>query len=154
MIVIGVGNRDRGDDAIGPLVIDRLRSSIACFETNGDPSTLVSLLSSDTEVVIVDSMVSGREPGLIDSAEYVPGDRFPGSMEFTRRGSTHGFGVFEALELARILGSLPERVTLVGVEGSRFAAGSDLSPELVNAIDRIVDLILGWASGAGVAVDL
>ena len=149
MIVIGVGNRDCGDDAVGPLVIDRLGSSIPCFETNGDPSTLISLLGSDSQVVIVDSMVSGREPGLVESAEYSPGHGFPGTMEFTRRGSTHGFGVFEALELARILGSLPERVTLVGVEGTRFAPGSDLSPELADAIDGIVDLILGWASESG-----
>lgn len=149
MIVIGIGCRDRGDDAVGPLVVDRLGSSVACFETDGDPSRLVALLGSDPEVVIIESMISGREPGLIDSAEYVLGDRLPGSMEFARRGATHGFGVFEALELARILGSLPERLTLVTVEGTRFAPGSDISPELVHAIDRIVDLVLGWASGTG-----
>lgn len=152
MIVIGVGNRDRGDDAVGPLVVDRLGSSLPCFESNGDPSALICLFGRDSEVIIVDAMVTGSAPGSI---------RFSGlagagetGIEFSGHGSTHGFGVFEALELARALGELPARVTLVGVEASSFEPGSGLSPELEPAIERTVDLILRRAAEPGVWDDL
>lgn len=152
MIVIGVGNRDRGDDAVGPLVVDHLGSSLPCFESNGDPSALISLFERDSEVIIVDAMVTGNTPGTIASAG-VPGAGEPG-VELSGHGSTHGFGVFEALELARALGSLPPRVTLVGVEACSFDPGSGLSPEVESAIQRTVELILRWAAEPAGSVEL
>ena len=147
MIVIGVGNRDRGDDAVGPLVVDRLGSSVTCFESNGDPSALISLFGADPDVVIVDAMVSGRATGSVETIEIEVDETLPSAMGFSGRGSTHGFGVYEALELARIIGSLPARVTLVGIEGSSFETGAGPSPELVAAIDQAVELILERAAG-------
>lgn len=143
MIVIGVGNRDRGDDAVGPLVVDRLGSTLPCFESNGDPSGLISLFGRDSEVIIVDAMVTGGAPGSICSVDW--GEAGGTEIELSRHGSTHGFGVLEALELARALGALPHRVTLVGVEASSFEPGSGLSPELETAIERTVDLIIRWS---------
>lgn len=143
MIVIGVGNRDRGDDAVGPLVVDRLGSTLPCFESNGDPSALISLFDRDSEVIIVDAMVTGGAPGSISSAGLAEAGGT--ASELSGHGSTHGFGVLEALELARALGALPPRVTLVGVEASSFEPGSGLSPELEPAIERTVDLILRWS---------
>ena len=69
MIVIGVGNRSRGDDAVGIRVVERLRGSVDCYESNGDPSELIVLFGSDPEVVVVDAMVSGSEPGTIATTE-------------------------------------------------------------------------------------
>ena len=152
MIVIGVGNRDRGDDAVGPLVVDRLRSSLPCFESNGDPATLISLFGRDSEVIIVDAMVTGGATGSISSAGLAGVGEI--GIDFSGQSSTHGFGVFEALELARALGSLPPRVTLVGVEASSFEPGYGLSPELEPAIERTVDLILRWAAEPGGSDDL
>lgn len=144
MIVIGVGNRDRGDDAVGPLVVDRLGSALPCFESSGDPSALISLFGRDSEVIIVDAMVTGGAPGAISFARLAEAGET--DIELSGHGSTHGFGIFEALELARALGELPPRVTLVGVEAASFEPGSGVSPELESAIDRTVDLILRWAA--------
>ena len=146
MIVIGVGNRSRGDDAVGIRVVERLKGSVECYESNGDPSELIVLFGSATDVVVVDAMVSGSQPGTITTTEIALGIPPSAAVPLRSRTSTHGFGVFEALELARILGTIPERLTVIGIEGANFSPGAPLSPILERSVAQAADLILTLAA--------
>jgi hydrogenase maturation protease len=146
MIVVGVGNRSRGDDAVGVRVVERLKGSVTCYESSGDPSELIVLFGSDPEVVVVDAMVSGSQPGTITTTEIALGIPSSTAMPIRSQSSTHGFGVFEALELARILGTIPARLTVIGIEGADFTPGAPLSPPLERAVAQAADLILTLAS--------
>lgn len=150
MIVIGVGNRFRGDDAVGIRVVERLGPSVTCFESDGDPSNLIVLFGSDPEVVVVDAVQSGSVPGTVTTTEISLAHDAPSQTPLRSQRSTHGFGVFEALELARILGTIPSRLTVIGVEGANFSAGAELSPELETAVEEVADLILRLAAEASV----
>jgi hypothetical protein len=44
------------------------------------------------------------------------------------RSSTHAFGVSDAVELARALGRLPDRLDVYVIEGENFTAGERLKP--------------------------
>jgi hydrogenase maturation protease len=48
--------------------------------------------------------------------------------------STHGLGVAAALALARALGALPSRCTVIAVEGRALAPGSEMSSAVTAAI--------------------
>ena len=146
MIVIGVGNRLRGDDAVGIRVVERLKGSLTCYESNGDPSELIVLFGSDQEVIVVDAMVSGTEPGTITTTEITFGKAPSSAVPLRSQSSTHGFGVFEALELARILGTIPARVTVIGIEGADFSPGAGLSPATERAVALTTDHILSLAA--------
>lgn len=146
MIVIGVGNRSRGDDAVGIHVVERLKGSVECYESNGDPSDLILLFGSDADVIVVDAMVSGSRPGTITTTEIALGALSSPVVPLRSQSSTHGFGVFEALELARILGTIPARLTVIGIEGSDFSPGASLSPVMESAVARAADLILTLAA--------
>ncbi len=150
MIVIGVGNRSRGDDAVGIRVVERLRGSVDCYESNGDPSELIVLFGSDPEVVVVDAMVSGSEPGTIATTEIAFGSTPSNAVPLRTQSSTHGFGVFEALELARILGTIPDRLTVIGIEGVDFSPGAALSPAAERAVAVAADHILMLAAAGRV----
>lgn len=145
MIVIGVGNRSRGDDAVGIRVVERLRGSVRCYESDGDPSELIVLFGSDPEVIVVDAMVSGSQPGTVTTTEIALGMPSAG-VPLRSQSSTHGFGVFEALELARILGTIPARLTVIGIEGFDFTPGAELSPAMEPAVAEAADLILMLAA--------
>ena len=147
MIVIGVGNRLRGDDAVGIRVVERLKGSLRCYESNGDPSELIVLFGSDPEVIVVDAMVSGALPGTITTTEIALGIQPSSVVPLRAQSSTHGFGVFEALELARILGMVPARLTVIGIEGVDFSPGAPLSPAPERAVAQVADLILTLAAG-------
>ena len=56
--------------------------------------------------------------------------------------STHAFGVGEAVELARVLGKLPDRVVVYGVEGGEFAAGEGLTAPVEAAVEPAAQAVL------------
>jgi hydrogenase maturation protease len=135
-VVIGVGNEFRGDDAAGLVVARRLRERaerqtvvLAC---EADPAGLVEAWDGAALAIVVDTVVSGRQPGTVQrfdvSAEPLPA-RLVGS-------STHALGVAEAIELARALHRLPPRTIVYGIEGSSFSTGAPLHPTVERAIDE------------------
>ena len=56
--------------------------------------------------------------------------------------SCHGFGLGEALALARTLGTLPPRLVVFGVELAQAGPGDSLSPSVRAAIPRTVKLVM------------
>ena len=53
------------------------------------------------------------------------------------RASTHHFGLAEAVELARAVGQLPERLVVFGIEGASFGRGrGPRAPAVADAVER------------------
>jgi hydrogenase maturation protease len=59
-----------------------------------------------------------------------------------RHASSHSFGVADALELSRALGTLPPRVVVYAIEGRCFEPGAGLSPEVEQAAARVAAHVL------------
>lgn len=57
-------------------------------------------------------------------------------------GSTHAFGLAEAVELARTLGLLPRRMAIYAIEAGGFDPGAALSPAVVAAAADATALIV------------
>lgn len=140
-IVIGVGNPMRGDDAAGRHVARLLAESppdgVTIHESTGTPDSLMDLWQDAAAVVLVDASQSGNPPGAIERFD-VSTEPLPTSCLHC---STHAFGVAEAVELARSLGSLPPRVIVFGIEGISFEHGEKLSAEIEEAVPRAADLV-------------
>jgi hydrogenase maturation protease len=134
-LVVGVGNADRGDDAAGLLAARRLGG----IELEGDPSALIDLLDGVDDAVVIDAVRSGSEPGTVH--RIAVGDAPVAAIP--RAASTHLIGLADALELARVLGRLPRRTTVYGIEGGRFALGDAVSPAVAAAIERVVSELSG-----------
>jgi hydrogenase maturation protease len=64
--------------------------------------------------------------------------QLPASYSFS---STHAFGVAEAIQLARALDQLPASLIVYGIEGKKFVAGTELSPEVERAVQEVVELV-------------
>ena len=143
VLVLGVGNLDRGDDAAGIQVARRLRASVPedarVCEMGLDGMAMLDAWADATSVVIVDAMQSGSTPGTVERFDAT---RDP--LPLRRFGaSTHAFGVAEAVELGRALGRLPARVVVFGIEGKCFDPGAGLSPEMEQGLDQAVERVLG-----------
>lgn len=149
VLVVGLGSPDRGDDAVGMhvarAVAAREDPRVEVLE-HEDPTDLVELWTGRERVVVVDAVCSGAgaAPGDVRVLETgagldpLPEDAWAG----TGRGGTHAFGLATAVELARALHRLPERVTVVGVEAARFDHGAALSPPVAAAVPGAVDAVL------------
>ncbi len=140
-LIIGVGNPLRGDDGAGPAVIqhlqNRLPPSVITLQLDSDGVSLMEAWRGFERVILVDAAGSGAIPGAIH--------RFDASRTKLPRGlfhySSHLIGVVEAVELARQLGRLPERLVVYGIEGAAFAYSEGLSAEVAAAVERVASAI-------------
>lgn len=143
VVVIGLGNRTRSDDGVGPCVLDALRqddavASLATLVEVGDDTTvMVEALAGQRLAIIVDAVSTGGRPGTVRRIEgadlhLVP---FP-------RASTHTLPLDEALGLAAALGHQP-RVVIVGVEIERCDPGFTLSPAVAASVPAACECVCG-----------
>jgi len=134
MLIIGCGNRDRGDDAAGVLVAEGLRQlGIDVQIHRGDAGELIESWCGVDDVIVVDAVMTGTKVG---SVTFWDGQHPPAFLRSTP--STHGLGLAAAIELSRILGCLPIRLRMYGIEGRHFEIGVEVSPEVKNAVERVV----------------
>ncbi|MGZ5384268.1 MAG: hydrogenase maturation protease [Acidimicrobiia bacterium] len=132
-LIIGIGNRVRGDDAAGLKVVELLGLSDTVLEHDGEPASLIALWEGHDEVVLIDAVTSGGKPGSvieIDASTSI----LPAGM----CNSTHALGPAEAVELARALGKLPAKATLLGIEGRDYSFGAGMSKEVEAAVTAVV----------------
>jgi hydrogenase maturation protease len=142
VLVIGIGNRYREDDAVGPAVAERLRAqlppSVGVMTNDGEGLLdLVLELSDVGTAILIDAAASGAEPGTIHRLEGA--DR--AAFDRIARCSTHSFGVVEAVELARALGRLPPRLIVYAVEAESLGYGQGLSPHVYAAVEDVAGRI-------------
>jgi hydrogenase maturation protease len=141
MLVIGVGNPYREDDGVGRWVAQHLRSfrvpGLTIIEHDGEGTALMQVWAGWDNVLVVDAMRSGAPQGTLTQidarAQSVPVRLFH---------TTHSFGVAEAVELARALGELPDRLRIYGIEGGRYGEGCALTPAVLATAQAVVRLIV------------
>jgi hydrogenase maturation protease len=139
--VICVGNRLRGDDAAGLEVARLLRGTLPndvhITEREGEPTALIDAWDGADALWVVDAVTSASAAGTVHRLEAgdqpLPPDPF--------RASTHHVSLAETVELARVLGRLPARTVVYGIEGGSFAIGEPLTPAVAAAAVAVADAI-------------
>ena len=142
LLLIGVGNQYRKDDAAGLIVVRSLKNQAPVFlkiiEESGEGASLMERWREVDGVIMVDAVSSGAPPGTIHRLDArrqsIPTDFFS--------YSTHAFSVAEAVEMARVLDQLPPRMIIYGIEGESFEFGTGLSPALESAVPQVAESIL------------
>jgi hydrogenase maturation protease len=141
IVVIGVGNELRGDDALGLLTVRLLHEhpvpGVTYLEQPGDGASLIEAWRECRAAIIVDAFSSGSAPGLVHvldaSITEIPHHLF-GS-------SSHTFGVAQAIELSRRLHLLPRTTILCGIEGASFVTGMRLSCAVREHFAELLEII-------------
>lgn len=140
--IIGLGNAMRGDDAVGLLVARQVRQTIGdraeVLEAEMAGVELIHLIEGAGTVILVDAMCSGQQPGTAYRLDASTGPIAPQMFPC----SSHEFGVSETVELGRVLGVLPSKLILYGIEAGAVATGQGLSAPVAKAVDHVVELII------------
>ena len=154
IVVIGCGNLLRSDDAVGPIAIRHLWERLDEAERDGAPRHGVHLVDGGTGGMdVAFKMRSAAKVILIDAAltESKPGTvyRIPGSeieqLPPLQGLHSHSFRWDHALAFAHwLLGDeYPADVEVFLVEAANIQPGWDLSPSVVEGMERVLDLV--WA---------
>jgi len=140
-IIFGLGNPNRCDDAVGLMILDALRAmdlpaGVQLRHHLGDGMGLVNALAETHHAIICDA-VRGGQPGqlvtLDCSQALLPEQPF--------MSSSHGFGLAEAVEMARVMNMLPPKCFIVGVYVASLTTGYAVSQPVQDAIPASVQWI-------------
>jgi hydrogenase maturation protease len=145
-LVIGIGNPDRGDDAVGVQVARRvaaLRPDVRLVELD-QPSDALNAWAPQDTVVVADAVSSNGDPGDILVVDVVAQKLPAGNWS---AGGTHALGLAAVVELARALGKLPRRLVVVGVEAAQFDHGTPMSGAVAAAVPAAADAVLAVIGG-------
>ncbi len=139
--VVCVGNRLRGDDAVGLEVARHLHGTlpegVAITEREGEPTTLIDAWDGADALWIVDAVSSGSGAGTVHRLDAGERPLPPGPF----RASTHHVSLAETVELARVLGRLPARTVVFGIEAASFTIGEPLTPSVAAAAVAVAEAI-------------
>jgi len=146
-LVVGVGNLLLGDEGLGVHVareLERRRAElpegVEILDAGTSLLDQLARLADCREAILVDAVELGGAPGTLyridDLLRGLPEGPEPPSV------SLHDLDLIAALRIGRVLGLLPERVSLIGAEPRSVAPGTGLSPALAVARDRIVELLV------------
>jgi hydrogenase maturation protease len=146
ILIIGVGNPDRGDDAAGLAVTQALSRAlahhalphVAIRESSGDGADLLSAWQGFAVVVLVDATSPTGNAGHIRRLDAVT-QPLPATFF---AASTHAFGVAQGVEMARALGLLPPTLIVYGIEGHQFTLGAPMSAAVRDAVFQVTAAIL------------
>lgn len=147
-LVIGVGNADRADDAIGLMIASRVRADRALGDSRvitraGDMLALIDEWAQSDAVILVDAAAPLSRPGHVHRIDVRAGG-MPHELALSSGcASTHAFGVVETIGLARTLGKLPARFIVYAVEAACFAPGAAMTPAVAAAVEAVSQRVLG-----------
>jgi hydrogenase maturation protease len=142
VLVVGMGNPDRGDDGVGALVVrsvaGRLPADVSLVVRSGDALSLIEDWAGFDALVCVDAATPVTMPGRIHRIDLAS-DQLVREMSFA---SSHAFGVAEAIELARTLGLAPREMVIYTIEGASFDRGASITPEVAAAAEEVAGRVV------------
>ena len=142
VLVVGLGNPDRGDDGIGTIVVQqlagRLPADVALLARSGDMLALIADWAGFDALVCVDAAGPMMGPGRIHRIDLAI-DALPPNISIT---SSHAFSLAEAVSLARTLQLAPQDIVVYAVEGCCFDSGAPLTAAVMMAAGEVARRIL------------
>jgi hydrogenase maturation protease len=142
VLVVGLGNPDRGDDGIGAIVarrlMGRLPSHVAIMVRSGDILSLIEDWGSFDALICADATAPMGAPGRIHRIDLETG-ALPNNISPT---SSHSLGIADAIALARALNRAPQDIIVYAIEGCCFSGGAPVTPQVATAAGEVADRII------------
>ena len=144
-LILGIGS-PFGDDRAGWAVAEAVRAS-AWFQSLAPGSvavewldrpgaSLLTALEGVAHAVLIDAMRSGAPPGTVREVGVDALIGPPGGLT-----SSHGFDLPGALQLGKVLGLLPPRLTILAFEAGSGKGLDGLSAEVRAAVPQVLERI-------------
>ena len=144
-LVVCIGNRLVGDDAVGPVIYDKLKemdlsqgAELKLLGVGG--IALLDFLDGQDRLIVVDAVRFGAPSGTLHL--------FSGETLRTYQGmpvTSHDISLRETIAVGETLypEKMPMELVFLGIEGESFdELGSPLSPSVAAVVNRAVETVL------------
>ena len=135
VVFVGVGNRLRGDDGIGPKLIDLLKKDLPyAIDADGAPENITASIKrlNPLAIVFLDAASLGTGPGSMRIIEA-------GGME-KLEASVHNFSLDVVMEYLKA--ATGADVFIVGVQPERIGEGEKISPSLETPLKELAGILV------------
>jgi hydrogenase maturation protease len=149
--IIGVGNILLMDEGVGPKVVEILQKNykfepeIEIIDGGTLGLDLLPYIEKFKKILLIDIVDFHKEPGYIG---ILRGEEIPPYLK--TKLSLHHVGVQDLLEIARLMGMMPEELVLVGIQPEVIDMGLDLSQTLKVKLNKLVEEVLKIINSWGV----
>jgi hydrogenase maturation protease len=142
-VVVCLGNQYLGDDGLGLAVARELGrrglgEGVLVRAHQTFDLWLLSQYSGASQLIIVDAVKSGSQPGTVTEHEVTPR---PDSLSSIP--GLHSLEVHDLVDFASRTGMLRCPVTVIGVEPKDCDVGEGLSPDVEKSVPDVVSRVLG-----------
>jgi hydrogenase maturation protease len=150
VLVLGLGNVLLSDDGLGPISLGRIErdyripSGVRLVEGGTLGLTLLGELAQAVHVILVDAVDTGEPPGTL---VRLHGEAVRDAVR--ERLSVHQVGVADLLDAARLIGSYPESVVLLGLAPGSIRLGFERTPAVEAAIGKLVSAVVREVASLG-----
>ena len=138
-LVLGLGNLLLEDDGAGLRLLEELRrdprhgEEIEFVDGGSQGLALLGYFDGRARVLVLDAVQLGAPPGTV----HVLG---ASDLRAAHAATAHESGALELLELARLLGEVPENVVVLGIEPEVMRTGIGLSEAVEAALPEALSL--------------
>ena len=142
-VVIGLGNPFRGDEGVGPRLVQQLsqqmcpNDTVRFFDLGTAGMRLLDAIAGVRKVVVVDCALMGLPPGTL--RRFVPEQ--VKSLKSLGGFSIHDTDLMQILALSKQLGESPEQVVLFGIQPENLNYTMELSSILTQHWETYVAAI-------------
>jgi hydrogenase maturation protease len=137
---VGCGNPFAGDDSVGLEIVHRLQVcggfDCECRELSDDNLGLLEFFASADLILFLDAVQTGAPAGTLHLVPLPSPDIVPRALGTV---SSHGWGLDEAIRMARALGRRLPRLMLLGIELENVTPGAPRTPPVNAALETVVE---------------
>jgi len=147
LTIIGCGNLNRSDDAVGVLIAQRLQQYLAqhphphmrVYDCGTAGMEVMFQARGSKKLIIIDASSTGSEPGAVFK---VPGKELEALPELSY--NLHDFRWDHALAAGKKIfkEDFPEEVTVYLIEAKNLGFGLELSPVVQHSADLVFEEII------------
>lgn len=154
VLVMGIGNLLLQDEGAGVRAVEAFERNYTfpdCVEMLDGGTSGIELLQyivGRDVLILVDVVRTGSPSGTLSRFE---GDEVPSL--FQKKISPHQLGISDLLATSKLLGSIPEKVVLIGIEPKSIETGIELTDEIAACIDRVAEMIAQELRSLGLQVE-
>lgn len=151
VLVLGLGNLVMSDDAVGVIVAQRIseRYRFPCSVEIIDGGTLgldlLPKLENVSNLIIIDAVETGGETG---TCVRLSGEEIPVALQ--TKISPHQMGLRDLLAVSELMGHLPEKMVMLGIQPGSIEMEVGLTPEIEVKVEHLVANVLKELDNWGV----